>query len=92
MTPRGRGSVTSPVGDAVLVVTLLPSAPNVAGEHYVQCLITLVFVTFREAVIGRDVERESFNLAQVLIKRRLKDLLLVWPVLQPQQEWQPIHS
>ena len=77
--------MTRPVRNAVLVVTLLPSAPNVTGEHCVQCLVTFVFVTFREAVIRRDVERESLNLAQVLVKQRLEDLLLVRPVLQPQE-------
>jgi hypothetical protein len=89
MTPCSGGSVTRPVRNTVLVVTLLHSAPDVAGKHCVQCLIAFVFMTFREAVIRRDVEREGFNLAQVLVKQGLKDLLLVRPVRQPQERGIP---
>jgi hypothetical protein len=68
MAPRGRSSVTRPVRYAVVMVALLPFTTNVTSHHCVQCAVALVRMAVREAIIGRDVEREGFNLAHVLVE------------------------
>jgi hypothetical protein len=42
-----------------------------------------------ETIIGRNVEREGFDLAQVLVEKWLKHLFLVRQVLQPQKSGIP---
>ena len=87
---RGGGSVPGTVPDTVLMIPLFSSAPDVAGEHCVQCPVGLIDVAVGETVVGRDVERECVNLLQVLVEERLKHVDLVRLCLESQESRIPL--
>jgi hypothetical protein len=87
---RGGGSVPGTVPDTVLMIPLFSSAPDVAGEHCVQCPVGLVDVAVGETVVGRDVERECVNLLQVFVEERLEDIDFARLCLQSQESGIPL--
>ena len=87
---RGGGSVPGTVPDTVLMIPLFSSAPDVAGEHCVQCPVGLIDVAVGETVVGRDVERECVNLLQVCVEERLEDINFARLCLQSQESGIPL--